>query len=126
MLCAPGRNATGKSSFYELPSSLKSHIYPSVCQELKRKIEQRKPPKKATHKVLKRRGGIENVPSESHVSNINQSYEISGQLNKGTTDPLKKLIESKHELAQQKTRSSKEFEQTNPFSYDIILFNRIL
>ena len=63
MLCAPGRNATGKSSFYELykqviisysfknrekmiPSSLKSRIYPSVCHELKRKIEQRKPPKR--------------------------------------------------------------------------------
>ena len=54
MLCAPGRNATGK--------------------------------------VLKR-GDIENVPSGSHVPNINQSYEISRQLNKGTANPLKKLIE---------------------------------
>ena len=53
MLCAPGRNATGKSSFDEadkhavisysfengermIPPSPKSHIYPSVRQELMR------------------------------------------------------------------------------------------
>ena len=79
--------------------------------------------KKATHEVLKRRGGIENVPSGSHVPNINQSYEISRQLNKGTTDPLKKLIEK-----QQRDGSTEDTIiqriQTNPFSYDIILFNQ--
>ena len=64
MFCAPSRNATGKSSFDEadkhavislrfeneermIPPSPNSHIYPSVCQELKRKIEQGKPPKKS-------------------------------------------------------------------------------
>ena len=53
MLCAPGRNATGKCSFDEadkhavisysfengermIPPSPKSHIYPSVRQELMR------------------------------------------------------------------------------------------
>ena len=110
MLCAPGRNATGKSSFDEadkhavisynfenaermIPPSTKSGICPSVRHELKRKIERGKPPKKATHDVLKRKGGIENVLSGSYVPNINQSYELSRQLNKGTTDLLKKLIE---------------------------------
>ena len=139
MLCAPGRNATRKSSFNEadkhavifengermIPPSPKSRIYPSVRKELKRKIEQGKPPKKVTHEVLKRGGGIENVPSGSHVPNINQLYEISRQLNKGTTDPLKKLIEK-----QQRDGSTEDTIiqriQINPFSYDIILFNQLV
>ena len=64
MLCSPGRNATGKSSFDEadkhavisysfengermIPPNPKSRIYPSVRQELKHKIEQGKPSKKS-------------------------------------------------------------------------------
>ena len=140
MLCVPRRNATGKSSFNEtdkhaflsysfengermIPPSPKSRIFPSVRQELKHKIKQGKPPKKAIHEVLKRKGGIENVPSGSHVANINQSYEISRQLNKGKTDTLKKLIEK-----QQRDGSTEDTIiqriQTNEFSYDIILFNQ--
>ena len=88
MLYAPGRNATGKSSFDEadkrtvisysfesgermISPSPKSRIYPNARQEFKGKIEQGKPPEKATHEVIKRRGGIENVPSGSYVPNIN-------------------------------------------------------
>ena len=132
MLCAPGRNATGKSSFdvtdkhavisysFEdgermIPPSPKSRIYPSVQQELKRKIEQGKPPKKVTHEVFKRRGGFGNVSSGSHVPNINQSYEMSRQLNKDRTNPLKKLMEK-----QKKDGSTEDMIiqriQTNPFS----------
>ena len=106
-----------------IPPSPKSRIYPSVRQELKRKIEQGKPLKKATHELLQRRGSIENVPSGSHVPNINQSYKISRQLNKGSTDHLKKLIEK-----QQRDGSTEDTIiqriQTNPFSYDIIFFNQ--
>ena len=91
MLCAPGRNSTGKFSFDEavkhavisysfenwqrmIPPSPKSRIYPSGCQELKHKIEQGKPQKKATHEVLKRRGGIGNVPSGSHVLMVHVNH----------------------------------------------------
>ena len=73
MRCAAGKSATRHSSFEEadkyaivsyhfenegrmVKTSKKSRIYPSVRVELKRKIEQGKPPKKATHKVLKIRG----------------------------------------------------------------------
>ena len=89
MLYAPGRNATRKSSSFDeadkravisysfengermIPPSPKSRIYPNARQEFKGKIEQGKPPEKATHEVIKRRGGIENVPSGSYVLNIN-------------------------------------------------------
>ena len=77
-LCAPGSNASEKSSFDESDKN--------ANKKIKWKIDQGKPSKKANHEVLKRRGGIENVPSGSHVPNINQSYKISRQLNKGTTD----------------------------------------
>ena len=71
--CAAGESATRHSSFEEadkyaiicyyfenegrmVKTSKKSSIYPIVRVELKRKIEQGKPPKKATHEVLKERG----------------------------------------------------------------------
>ena len=64
MRCAPRKSATGHSSFEEadkyaiisynfenegrmIEPSKKSRIYPSVREELKRKIEQGKPPKKS-------------------------------------------------------------------------------
>ena len=80
--------------------------------------------KKATHEVLKRRGDIENVPSGSHVPNINQSHEISHQLNKGTTDSLKKLIEKQQGDGSTEDTIIQRI-QTNPFSYDIILLTSV-
>ena len=70
--------------------SKKSCIYPSVSEELKRKIEQGKPRNKLLMKT-KKRGGITNAPSASHIPTINQSYGITRNKNKTTSDPPKKI-----------------------------------
>ena len=140
MRCAPGKSAIRHLSFegvdkYAIISykfenegcmiepSKKSRLYPSVREQLKRKIEQRKPPKKVTHEVLKKRAGITNAPSAILIPTINQSYEIARQKYKATSDPLKKLIEK-----QQRDGTTEDTViqrvQTNPFAYDIVLFNQ--
>ena len=61
--------------------------------KIKRNVEKGIAPKKATHYALKKLGGIDAVPSVSHVSATSQAYEIPRTLKPKNTDPLKKLIE---------------------------------
>ena len=89
MRCAAGKSATEHSPFEEagkytitsykfenerrmIEQSKKSRIYPSVCEKLKKKIEQGKPPKKLLIRT-KKRGGTTNAPSASHIPTINQN-----------------------------------------------------
>ena len=76
-----------------IPPSETSRVYPSVRDEIKRNLEKGIAPKRATHNTLKKLGGINAVPSASHIPTISQAYEISRSLKPKNTDPLKKLIE---------------------------------
>lgn len=52
-----------------LPSG-KSRIYPSIREELKRKFNEGKTPKRAIHEVLQERGSMDKVMSASHIPSI--------------------------------------------------------
>ena len=140
MRCAPGKSPTGHLSLEEadkyaiisykfqnqgcmIELSKKSRLYPSVREQLKREIEQGKPPKKVTHEVLKKRGGMTNAPSAILIPTINQSYEIARQKYKATSHPLKKLIQ-KQQRDETTEDTVTQRVQTNPFAYDIVLFNQ--
>ena len=45
----------------DIPPSEKSRTYPSIKKELKRKLDEGKTPKRATHEVLKEKVGIEKI-----------------------------------------------------------------
>ena len=132
--CVPGKNAKGRytnifneskphavMSYYFgegerlIPPSEASRVYPSVRDEIKRNLEKGVAPKRATHNTLEKLGGINAVPSASHVPRISQAYEISRSLKPKNTDRLKKLIE----LVIEKI-------QTNQFSYDIVFSINVL
>ena len=121
MLIAPGKSATGHSSCEEADKyaiisykfenegcmnepSKKPHIYPCIREDLKGKIEQGKPSKKATHEVLKKRGGISNAPSASHISTINQSCKRTGKNTKLLSTLLKNSSKSNKEMERQRIR----------------------
>ena len=140
--CVPGKNATGRYTniFNEsephavityyfgegerlIPASETSCVYPSVWDEIKRNLEKEIAPKRATHNALKKLGGINAVPSASHVPTISQVYEISRSLKSKNTNPLTKLI-----VKQQSDCSTKHSViqkiQTNQFSCHILLINK--
>ena len=125
MRCAPGKSATGHLSFEEadkyaiisykfqnegcmIEPSKKSRLYPSVREQLKREIEQGKPPKKVTHEVLKKRGGTTNAPSASHIPTINQSYDKNTKL---LPTLLKNSSKSNKEMKRQRIRLHNEYKQ---------------
>ena len=89
----------------------KSRTYSSIKKELKRKLGMEKNGK----------DGIEKITYGAEVPTINQAYEISRNRSKSSQDPFKTFIDK-----QQKdwlTSDIIQRIQTNPFSYDIILFN---
>ena len=65
-----------------IPPNETSRVYPSV------RDEKGIAPKRATHNMLKKFGGVNAVPSASHVPTITQAYEISRSLKPKNTDPL--------------------------------------
>ena len=66
----------------DIPPSEKSRTYPSIKKELKRKLDEGKTPKRATHEVLKEKGGIEKIIYGAEVPTNNQAYEISRKRSK--------------------------------------------
>ena len=106
----------------DIPSIEKSRTYPSIKKELKRKLDEGKTPKRATHEVLKEKGGIEKITYAAEVPTIKLAYEISRKRNKSSQDPFKTLIDK-----QQKNEFTgdniMQRIKTNPFSYDMILLN---
>ena len=65
-----------------IPPSEKRRTYPSIKKELKRKLDEGKTPKRATHEVLKEKGGIEKIIYGAEVPTNNQAYEISRKRSK--------------------------------------------
>ena len=65
-----------------------------------------------------------NIENASHVPAVTKAYEINRQSRQKakTEDPLRKLIE-KQQVEVKKGGGVIQKIQTNPFSYDIILFN---
>ena len=129
--CVPGKNATERYTniFNEsephavityyfgegerlIPASETSCVYPSVWDEIKRNLEKGIAPKRATHNALKKLGGINAVPSASHVPTISQVYEISRSLKSKNTNPLTKLI-VKQVTAAQNIQLFKKSKQTS-------------
>ena len=106
----------------DIPPSEKSRTYPSIKEELKRKLDERKRPKRATHEVLKEKGCIEKITYGAEVPKINQAYEISRKRNKPSQDPFKTLIDKQQKEGFAGGNIMQRI-QTNPFSDDIILFN---
>ena len=47
----------------DIPPSEKSRTYPSIKEELKRKLDERKTPKRATHEVLKEKVALKKLPT---------------------------------------------------------------
>ena len=139
--CKPNIQATGpnKNNFkeaedlvivqYELynkakhiPPSEKSRTFPSTKKELKRKLDEGKTTKRATHEVLKEKGGIEKNTCGAEVPTINQVYEISIKRSKLPQDLFKTLIDKQQKDGFTGDNIVQRI-QTNPFLYDIILFN---
>ena len=106
-----------------IPPNETSRMYPSVRDEIKPNLEKGIAPKRATHNTLKKLGGINAVPSASHVPTITQVYEILRSLKPKNTDLLKKLIE-KQQSDGCTEHSVIQKIQTNQFSYNIVLFNK--
>ena len=142
--CVPGKNAKGRytnifneskphavMSYYFgegerlLPPSEASRVYPSVRDEIKRNLEKGVAPKRATHNTLEKLGGINAVPSASHVPRISQAYEISRSLKPKNTDRLKKLIEKQQSDGCTEHLVIEKI-QTNQFSYDIVFSINVL
>ena len=102
----------------DIPPSERSRTYPSIKKELKRKFDEDKTPKRATHEVLMEKGGIAKTTYGAEVPTINQVYKISRKRSKSSQNPFKTLIDK-----QQKdgftSDNITQIIQTNPFSYDI-------
>ena len=102
--------------------SEKSRVYPSVRNELRTLMKDGQTPKRATFNLTKSSGGLYNIKNASSIPKVTQAYEISRKHNIKTTDPLKLLIQKQQE--DKKTGGGViQKIHTNPFSYDIILFN---
>ena len=100
----------------------KSRVYPSVRNELRTLMKDGQTPKRATFNLTKSSGGLDNIKNASSIPKVTQAYEISRKHSIKTTDPSKLLIQKQQE--DKKTRGGViQKIQTNPFSYDIILFN---
>ena len=91
--------------------------------KIKRNLEKGIAPKKATHYALKKLGGIDAVPSVSHVSATSQAYEIPRTLKPKNTDPLKKLIEKQQSDGWTKDSVIQKNQRTQ-FSNDFVLLNK--
>ena len=103
----------------DIPPSEKSRTYPSIKKELKRKLDEGKTPKCATHKVLKEKDSTEKITYGAEVPTINQAYEISRKRNKSSQDPFKTLIDKQQKDGFIGDNVIHRI-QTNPSSYDII------
>ena len=99
-----------------------SGIYPSVRNELRTLMKDGQTPKRATFNLTKSSGGLDNIKNASSILKVIQAYEISQKHNIKTMDPLKLLIQKQEEDKITGDGVIQKF-QTNPFSYDIILFN---
>ena len=104
------------------PPSEEGRTCLSITKELKRKLDEGKTPKRATHEVLKERSDIEKTSYGSEVPTIIQAYEISRKRSKSSQDPFKALIDKQQKDGFTGDNIIQRIE-TNPFSYDIILLN---
>ena len=102
----------------DIPPSDKRRTYPSIKKELKRRLDEGKTPKSATHEVIKKKGGIEKITYGAEVPAINQAYEISRKRSISSQDPFKTLID-KQQKDGYTGDNILQRTQTNPFSYDI-------
>ena len=87
-------------------------------KDLKRKLDEGKTPKRATHEVLKEKGGIEKITYGAEVPTINQVYKISRKRSKSSQDPFKTLIDEQQKYGYSSDNII-QIIQTNLFSYDI-------
>ena len=106
-------------------SSEKSRVYPSVRNELRTFMKDGQTPKRATFNLIKCSGGLDNIKNASSIPKVTQAYEITRKHNIKATYPVKLLIQKQQQDKKTGNGLIQKI-QSNPFSYDVILFNKRL